>query len=81
VNTLARTAVPEWQERGLCAQTDPDAFYPELGKPSAPAKRICRNCEVQQQCLEFALANNEEFGIWGGTTERERRALKKKATA
>ena len=70
---------PDWQERALCAQTDPEAFFPEKGGSTREAKRICSGCEVRAECLEYALANDERFGIWGGLSERERRKLRKKA--
>ena len=57
-----------WQDRALCAQTDPEAFFPEKG-----------GCEVKAECLEYALANDERFGIWGGLSERERRRIKREA--
>ncbi|MDR1853122.1 MAG: WhiB family transcriptional regulator [Propionibacteriaceae bacterium] len=66
-----------WRERALCAQTDPEAFYPEKGGSTRDAKRVCQNCEVRSECLDFALAHDERFGIWGGMSERERRRLKK----
>jgi WhiB family redox-sensing transcriptional regulator len=69
----------EWQERALCAQTDPEAFFPEKGGSTREAKRICQGCEVKDECLEYALAHDERFGIWGGLSERERRKLKKRA--
>lgn len=67
----------QWQERALCAQTDPEAFFPEKGGSTREAKRICLGCEVRDECLEYALANDERFGIWGGMSERERRRLKR----
>ncbi len=67
----------EWQERALCSQTDPEAFFPEKGGSTREAKRICLGCEVKDACLEYALANDERFGIWGGLSERERRRLKR----
>jgi WhiB family redox-sensing transcriptional regulator len=67
----------EWQERALCAQTDPEAFFPEKGGSTREAKRICLGCEVRDACLEYALAHDERFGIWGGLSERERRRLKR----
>lgn len=66
-----------WQERALCAQTDPEAFFPEKGGSTREAKRICQSCEVRTECLEYALAHDERFGIWGGLSERERRRLKR----
>jgi len=68
---------PEWQERALCAQTDPEAFFPEKGGSTREAKRICSGCEVRAECLEYALAHDERFGIWGGLSERERRRLRR----
>ena len=67
-----------WQERALCAQTDPEAFFPEKGGSTREAKKVCTRCEVRAECLEYALAHDERFGIWGGLSERERRKLKKR---
>jgi len=67
----------QWQEKALCAQTDPEAFFPEKGGSTREAKRICLGCEVRDACLEYALAHDERFGIWGGLSERERRRLKR----
>jgi hypothetical protein len=61
----------------LCAQTDPEAFFPEKGGSTREAKRICQGCEVRDACLEYALAHDERFGIWGGLSERERRRIKR----
>ena len=66
----------DWTERALCAQTDPEAFFPEKGGSTREAKRVCTGCEVRAECLEFALTNDERFGIWGGLSERERRRLR-----
>ncbi|MDO9395747.1 MAG: WhiB family transcriptional regulator [Herbiconiux sp.] len=68
-----------WQADSLCAQTDPEAFFPEKGGSTRDAKRICTSCEVKAQCLDYALQNDERFGIWGGLSERERRKLRKRA--
>jgi WhiB family redox-sensing transcriptional regulator len=68
-----------WQEQALCAQTDPEAFFPEKGGSTREAKRICITCEVRAECLEYALLHDERFGIWGGLSERERRRLKRAA--
>ena len=66
-----------WQTDALCAQTDPEAFFPEKGGSTRDAKRICTTCEVKAQCLDYALQNDERFGIWGGLSERERRRLRR----
>ena len=68
-----------WHERALCAETDPEAFFPEKGGSSREAKNVCLGCDVRAECLEYALMKDERFGIWGGLSERERRRLKKSA--
>ena len=67
-----------WQERALCAQTDPEAFFPEKGGSTREAKKVCTGCDVRSECLEYALQNDERFGIWGGLPGRERRKLKRR---
>ena len=69
---------PQWYELALCAQTDPEAFFPEKCGSTREAKRVCASCPVARQCLEYALENDERFGIWGGMSERERRKLKRR---
>lgn len=67
-----------WQERAICRQVDiGDMFFPDKGGSTKEAKRICAVCPVAAQCLEYALVNEERFGIWGGFSERERRRLKR----
>jgi WhiB family redox-sensing transcriptional regulator len=65
-----------WRLDALCAETDPEAFFPEKGGSTREAKRVCTGCAVRAECLEFALGNDERFGIWGGLSERERRRLR-----
>jgi WhiB family redox-sensing transcriptional regulator len=77
--TDGEEAEVSWQERALCAQTDPEAFFPEKGGSTREAKKVCVSCEVRAECLEYALENDERFGIWGGLSERERRKLKRRA--
>jgi WhiB family transcriptional regulator, redox-sensing transcriptional regulator len=69
-------AAEGWRLDALCAETDPEAFFPEKGGSTREAKRVCTGCDVRAECLEFALANDERFGIWGGLSERERRRLR-----
>jgi hypothetical protein len=59
----------------LCAQVDPDLFFPEKGGRSPSAVRVCRRCPVAAECLEFSLENRQRYGIWGGTSEKQRRRL------
>lgn len=67
-----------WQADAICAQTDPEAFFPEKGGSTREAKRVCLSCDVRSECLDYALAHDERFGIWGGLSERERRRLKRR---
>ena len=67
----------EWMARALCAQTDPEAFFPERGGSTRQAKIICRRCEVRKECLTYALAAGERYGVWGGMSEQERNKWRK----
>lgn len=60
---------------GLCAETDPEAFYPEKGGSTRHAKAVCLECPIQTECLEWAIEHGERYGIWGGTSEHERRKI------
>jgi WhiB family redox-sensing transcriptional regulator len=79
INNPQGTPDLSWQERALCAQTDPEAFFPEKGGSTREAKRVCLSCDVRSECLEYALGHDERFGIWGGLSERERRRLKRRS--
>jgi WhiB family redox-sensing transcriptional regulator len=72
---------PGWRDAALCAQTDPESFFPEKGGSTREPKRVCWACEVRAECLEYALDHDEKFGIWGGMSERERRRLKRASAA
>ena len=64
-----------WRYRGACRGLDPEIFYPVTDEEADAAKNVCGSCAVRQQCLEFALANREREGVWGGATEKERRRI------
>ena len=66
-----------WQTQANCMGVDPELFFPERGASTREAKEVCRGCVVRDDCLEYALANGEKFGIWGGMSERERRRLRR----
>jgi len=68
-------AYPPWMDQGLCAQADPEAFFPDKGGSTREAKAICARCPVAAECLDHALEHQERFGIWGGLSERERRRI------
>lgn len=65
----------EWMDDALCAQTDPELFFPDKGGSTREAKDICRACPVVDQCLTWALEHPQRYGIWGGTSERDRRKI------
>jgi WhiB family redox-sensing transcriptional regulator len=67
--------MPSWRARAACRGVDPDIFYPMTDEEAEEAKAICRGCAVHETCLEWALANRERDGVWGGATERERRRM------
>ena len=64
-----------WRQHAACRGLDPDIFYPVSEDDAAEAKAICAQCPVRQACLEYAHANRERDGIWGGATEKERRRI------
>lgn len=73
--TIAANA--DWRSRGVCAQVGGDTWFPERGGSTTEAKKVCQGCPVKDECLEWAISNDERFGVWGGVSERERRVLKR----
>lgn len=74
---VADVWIDEWATKANCSTQDPDALFVR-GKAQHDAKAVCKACPVLAQCLAEALDNRTEFGVWGGMTERERRALLRK---
>jgi WhiB family redox-sensing transcriptional regulator len=79
-----------WRAAGACLTADPDLFFPissagPAAQQIARAKTVCAGCDVRRQCLEFAMANDQVYGIWGGTTpedrQRDRRRRRRAAAA
>ncbi len=70
----------EWQKNAACGEydVDPEIFFPERGHSSKAARDVCARCPVVDECLSYALDTKAEFGIWGNTSERERRALRRR---
>ncbi len=64
-----------WRQHAACRGLEPEVFYPVTDEQTEEAKAICRECPVREPCLEYALANRERDGVWGGATERERRRM------
>jgi WhiB family redox-sensing transcriptional regulator len=75
----------DWRPRGACVSADPELFFPISSvagqRQEAEAKAFCALCQVRPQCLTFALATSQCYGVWGGTTEDERRRLRLQAAA
>lgn len=67
----------EWMADANCLGLDPDIFFPARGEVAAQVKTICRECDVQSECLAYALNNGEKHGIWGGMSERDRRKIRR----
>ncbi len=74
---------PEWRDLAACRGLDPDLFYPEQGDNIglAKARAVCAPCEVRSACLAYALDAVEQHGVWGGTSESERRKMRRKRGA
>jgi WhiB family redox-sensing transcriptional regulator len=72
----AEVEVRSWVLRANCLGIDSDLFFPDRGEPTRHAKAVCLGCEVRHECLDYALDTGQKFGVWGGTSERERRALR-----
>lgn len=81
--SLGRVAAGiDWRSDAACADKDTDLFFPvgttgPAVSQAEDAKKVCMGCDVREQCLEFALASNQDAGIWGGLTEDERRTLRR----
>ena len=65
-----------WRELAACRGTDLAVFFPGRGETAGPARQVCAACPVRQPCLDYAITNRIVYGVWGGLTERERRALR-----
>ncbi len=69
----------DWQARAACLTADPEIFFPEKGGSTRAAKKVCSGCPVREECLAYALAVGEHFGVWGGLSERERRKVRRRS--
>ncbi len=82
VEPYASVENADWRDLSACRDTSPDLFFP-VGTTGpaieqiAQAKAVCATCEVQGPCLEFAMVTNQDSGVWGGTSEEERRKLRR----
>lgn len=70
-------AAPDWVSDAACKGMDASLFFPERGEGVSQIRAVCRTCPVAQRCLDYALENNEKHGVWGGTSERRRRVLRR----
>lgn len=70
----------DWHRRAACRGVDPEVFFPASDAEAAHAKAICRECVVLDACLTSALRGGERFGVWGGTSEEERKAMRYRST-
>ena len=80
-NAAAKTDPASWESRAACTHCDPDLFFPigasgPARRQIAHAKAICACCQVRGECLQFALTTHQVHGVWGGTSEEERRLLR-----
>lgn len=68
-----------WMAESLCAQVDPELFFPDKGASTKEAKKVCQKCPVTSECLEYAMSSDDRYGVFGGLSERDRRKLRKEA--
>ena len=73
----SESAAADWMSLGTCAGSNPEVFFPHDGIGVEVAKQICSGCQVTEPCLEYALANRIEHGVWGGCSERQRRRIRR----
>lgn len=80
---LTDATYPAWMSRAVCAQVGPDLWFSEKGSNqfTSNVKAVCAGCPVRSQCLEYAIANGETDGVWGGLTVKERRKLRRESEA
>lgn len=71
----------DWRNLALCAEVDPELFFPEKGGSHAAPKSVCARCDVRTDCRDFAVARPELTGIWGGTSEKDRITIRTKQVA
>lgn len=76
---VVRDADRSWMDRAACRGVDPDLFHPDRGANLVmrEAKAVCAGCPVRARCLHYALETREIYGVWGGTSERERRRIRR----
>ncbi len=67
-----------WQEQAACFGIDPDVFFPISEEEAGPALAFCASCSLKELCLAWALKNGERYGVWGGTTEQQRRRIQRR---
>lgn len=74
---------PEWHQRAACRGEDTAQFFVARGESTAPAKALCATCPVQQECRDFALSLplTDCHGVWGGTSQKERKRLRRRSAA
>jgi WhiB family transcriptional regulator, redox-sensing transcriptional regulator len=70
-----------WRDRANCLGLDPDLFFPEQGASTRAAKEVCAGCVSREPCLQYALDENIEFGLWGGKSRRERKTMRRERQA
>lgn len=71
-----RLVTNDWTPKAACRGANTEIFYPQRGDSELPAKQVCRGCQVKTECLTYALASAEKIGVWGQSSERQRRLLR-----
>ncbi len=71
-----RSPLPAWADDAACLYAEPETFFPDKGQSVEPAKKVCKDCPVQPQCLAYALDTRQPEGVWGGMSPNERDDLR-----
>ena len=77
---LAALLPPRFEQPALCAETDPEVFFPDKGGETGAAKSVCRRCKAREECLAWAI-EHDEHGVWGGTSRIQRLRIQRRRSA
>lgn len=78
IRAIYQDRLSDWRRNAACRGLSPSLWYPERGDTGTQAKAVCRGCDVKGECLEYALASGQKWGVWGGLSERELRKLRRR---
>lgn len=72
----SKSSSEAWMLEGICRNIDPDLWFPDAGGSTRAPISMCQRCPVKQRCLDYAMDNEIEYGVWGGTSNKQRKAMR-----